>query len=491
MISYDYTSNIFKNINSILIIVSPKGLILAANPFVCKILGYEEDELAGQPIEKVVDLKDLLSAAGWMRYLIKKQNITNIERSFITKDNLRIPAILSTSLVYDENGIIQYILCTAQDITLRKAQEIELSKAQKYAQGIINASMDMIIAVDKDMKITEFNEAAQDIFGYDLEEVIGNHVMMLLPKDVEGGSNVFEILSQKGEFKGEVTHKRKNGEVFVASLSISMLKDIEDNPNGYVGILRDITEKNRLEIELVIHRSNLEEMVMVRTAELTDANKKIKESLQEKEVLLREIHHRVKNNLQIVSSLLESQARYINDEDILSKFKDTQSRITSMALIHESLYQSNSLSKINFAQYIRDIADSLMVAYNIDPSRIAMNIQSDEITLNIETAVPCGLIITEIITNSLKYAFPDTNKSGGCEVTIRFFRNQDNSLTLIIGDNGIGLSKDIDLTKKKSMGLYLVEQLAKRQLDGSLQIDYNNGTLFKISFIELQYKERV
>jgi PAS domain S-box-containing protein len=486
-VSCNYVDSIFNSMNSMLIIISPQGIIQTVNPFVCSTLGYQCSELIGQRSDKVIDISDLLSAQGWMKYLLKKERIINVERLFIASDERKIPALFSSSVIFGDTGYVQYIICVAQDISSRKDLEEQLHKAQRYSQGIIDSAMDMIIVVDKNYNILEFNQAAQNVFGYSLEEVIGRHVSMLSPNNPEAVKNVMETLNEKGSFKGEATNMRKDGEHFIADMAISLFMDENNNPNGFVGSLRDITENKRLEMELAIYHVNLEAKVIERTAELTDANIKVNDSLHEKEVLLREIHHRVKNNLQIVSSLLESQTRYIDDHRILAMFKDSQNRIASMALIHEKLYQSTSLSKINIAEYIKDLADNLLITYSETSSNITMNIKSEPISLNIETAIPCGLIINEIITNSLKYAFPD-NRSG--LITINFNSDQDNNLTLIVADNGIGLPRDFDLTKSKSLGLSLINSLAKRQLDGTIEIVDNNGTLFKISFTELQYKER-
>jgi len=485
-INLKYTESIISNLNSLLIIISPDGLILKINPFACNILGYQDSELIGKPIELVIDISDLLSTQGWMRYLIKKERIINVERSFITKGQRNFPVLFSSSVIYSDIGGVQYLMCIAHDISSRKDLEQQLNKAQRYSQGIIDCTMDMIIVVDKDSNIIEFNQAARNVFGYSLEEVIGRHASMLLPNNSEAVKNIMESLNEKGSFNGEVTHRRKNGEHFIADMVISLFMDDSNSPSGFVGSLRDITDKKHLEIELAIYRVNLEEKVLERTAELTEANKVIKESLHEKEVLLREIHHRVKNNLSIVSSLLESQTRYIEDIDILAKFQDSQNRIASMALIHEKLYQSISLSKINFAEYIEELAESLFSTYSVTAANITLNVKCDEANLNIETATPCGLIINELITNSLKYAFPDNRKG---EISIRFSCDQGKNLLLIVGDNGIGFSKDIKDTN--SLGLSLVKNLSTRQLDGSIEIDNSNGTLVKISFKELKYKKRV
>lgn len=212
----------------------------------------------------------------------------------------------------------------------------------------------------------------------------------------------------------------------------------------------------------------------------------VKKSLYEKKVLLKEIHHRVKNNLQIISSLLNLQSNFIKDQEYLAVFRESQNRIKSMALIHEQLYQSLDLTHINFEEYMNDIVNHLIHAYASDLRRINIKKNIENVSMGIETAIPCGLIINEIISNALKHAFPD--KQSG-EVKIEF-ESVNNGYILTISDNGIGLPEDFDIEKSKSLGLKLVNMLIK-QIDGTLEINKYGKTEFKIKFKELEYKDRI
>ncbi|MBD2245360.1 hypothetical protein H6G26_17670 [Nostoc sp. FACHB-888] len=212
--------------------------------------------------------------------------------------------------------------------------------------------------------------------------------------------------------------------------------------------------------------------------ERRQAEEQIKASLQEKEVLLKEIHHRVKNNLQIISSLLNLQAEYLKDNQAIEVFKDSQNRIESMALIHEKLYQSQDLARINFADYIQDLVTNLFYSYNVNSSAITLKMNVEEVFLAIDAAIPCGLIINELISNSLKYAFPE--KQPG-EICIDFFSIEANSFTLTIGDNGVGFAQDFDFQATESLGLRLVKGLT-HQLQGNIDFTINNGVKYKIIF---------
>ncbi|WP_265273691.1 sensor histidine kinase [Nostoc sp. KVJ3] len=190
------------------------------------------------------------------------------------------------------------------------------------------------------------------------------------------------------------------------------------------------------------------------------------------------MHHRVKNNLGIVSSLLQMQCRRTQDPLVAAILRDSQNRIASIALVHEKLYRSENLANIDFAQYIPDLTTHLFDSYNVSSSKIQLKIQVDNASLDIETAIPCGLIINELVSNALKYAFVG-NRAG--EIEVKFYQEFESTLTLIIRDNGIGLPENFDNKKAKTLGITLVQGLVK-QLRGKLEIVSNQGTQFKITF---------
>lgn len=208
------------------------------------------------------------------------------------------------------------------------------------------------------------------------------------------------------------------------------------------------------------------------------AEKQIKASLKEKEVLLKEIHHRVKNNLQIVDSLLQLQSRPTPDPRAVDILRDSQNRISSIALVHKKLYRSEDLANINFAQYVPDLTVYLFDSYNINSTAVTLHTNVDNISLEIDTAIPCGLIINELVSNALKYAFPD-NRNG--EIQIEFHADREGMMTLIVRNNGIGIPEGFDIKTTQSLGLTLVQGLVE-QLEGTLKIDRTRGTEFRITF---------
>ena len=227
--------------------------------------------------------------------------------------------------------------------------------------------------------------------------------------------------------------------------------------------------------------------ISIENARLYEDRDVVKKSLQEKEILLKEIHHRVKNNLFVVSSLLEFQADYIKDPEVIKMLADSQNRINSMALVHEHLYGTSDLEKIDFHKYTQSLIENLAYAYAAEEKGIEFSIDIDAISLNIESANPCGLIINELISNSLKHAF--VGRTSG-HIWVNFYQNEARQIVLNIKDNGIGCLEELDFYTSGSLGLKLVETLVE-QLEGKIKIEQNNGISTIITFSELDYVSRI
>ena len=210
--------------------------------------------------------------------------------------------------------------------------------------------------------------------------------------------------------------------------------------------------------------------------------------MQDKELLLQEVHHRVKNNLQVMSSLIKLQSRYIHDDKMLEILKETGGRIQSMAIVHTKLYNTKDYEFIEFGEYTRNLIDNFHSIYGYKLKNITFKIEIKDLKLNIDTAIPCGLIINELVSNAIKYAFPDGRVG---EIFISVTPVKDNIYELIVKDNGVGMGQDIDLKKSNSLGIELVTLLS-RQLNGSLDItsEPDKGISFCIKFEEAIYKAR-
>jgi len=221
-----------------------------------------------------------------------------------------------------------------------------------------------------------------------------------------------------------------------------------------------------------------EALIMVRNV----TERREAEDARKKEVLLKEIHHRVKNNLQVISSLLYLQSKRVDDQRLVEMFNESSNRIKSMSLIHQKLYQSQNAATIDFAEYIHDLTDALFNSYGARRDVVRLTLRIDGTILNVDTAIPCGLIVNELVSNSLKYAFPD-GRQGQIHVSMR--KDGNDRFTLIVGDTGVGLPKDFDYQESPSLGLKLVHTLVD-QLGGTVQIDREGGTQFRIAFREIK-----
>jgi two-component sensor histidine kinase len=233
---------------------------------------------------------------------------------------------------------------------------------------------------------------------------------------------------------------------------------------------------------IAIQQSELYQQVQTELTERKRAEEQLKVSLKEKESLLKEIHHRVKNNLQIISSLLRLQSDYIKDDRVMALFKESQNRIRSMALIHEKLYQSADILKIDFSEYILDLTANLLRSYTASSQPVELRVNADDIWLSIDTAIPCGLIINELVSNSLKHAFLTDSQDN--EISISICLMNDNQFKLTVSDNGVGFPGDIDFQNTESLGLQLVCTFTE-QLEGGIELDSSAGTSFTITFKEV------
>ncbi len=276
--------------------------------------------------------------------------------------------------------------------------------------------------------------------------------------------------------KMRIVSSEKDYGVRAVKYSEDELGELIDGFNAMLAQIQDRDAAIRLEHDEL---ENKADELQVELAERRRIEAQISASLEEKEVLLKEIHHRVKNNLQVISSLLDLQASNIADARTVEMFRDSQNRVTSMGLIHERLYQASDLARIDFSEYIEDLSKNLFYSYSGDAADIEISTSADGIFLDVDTSIPCGLIINELVSNSLKYAFP---AGRGGRIEIELGKDVDSQLLLVVRDDGIGLPEGMDFRTTKSLGLKLVSTLV-RQLKGKLQLSSDgNGAEFKISF---------
>jgi PAS domain S-box-containing protein len=348
-----------------------------------------------------------------------------------------------------------------QHIDQRKRAEAALMQSEARYRLITDNMSDSVWLMDRKFRLTFISPSAEKKRGFSQKELLdmpfGKHLTAESQKIFETNfprqfpDEQLATADMPLSATSELEFRMKDGTTYWAETTLSLIRDGAGKPFGYVGMARDVTERKR-------------------------AEEKILASLHEKEILLREIHHRVKNNLQIIASLLFLQSINITDTFTLDILKESRSRVKSMALIHEKLYRSEDLALIPFATYLGSLIDSLKEAYGITDSRVSISvtITPPDLSLNIETGIPCGLIINELISNSLKHAFKD-GRSGA--ITIVMTKTSPDEYTMIISDNGPGFPKEIDFRNTTSLGLQLVNNLVA-QLEGDISLDCSGGSAF-------------
>jgi PAS domain S-box-containing protein len=335
---------------------------------------------------------------------------------------------------------------------------ISEEKLRRAAEGkyrkIVETSTEGIWMLDASSKTSYVNSRMAQMLGNTEEEMLGRHVFDFMDADARiEAEKCLERLKQGIKETLDFRFSRKDRTNLWAIVSTNPIFDEKGQYVGALGMITDISERKQ-------------------------AEEIIKKSLEEKEVLLREIHHRVKNNMQIISSLLGLTSGTIKEKKYIEMFRESQNRINSMSLIHEKLYSSNDFAKIDFNEYIRELANSLFKSRGIT-GIIELKIDIENVSIGIDHAIPCGLIINELITNSIKYAFPGDRKG---EIKVSLHLNDENMNELVVSDNGVGIPEYIDFRKTESLGLRLVTILVENQLNGTIDMDRNNGTEFKIKF---------
>jgi PAS domain S-box-containing protein len=348
-------------------------------------------------------------------------------------------------------------------MNMEKALEQERLAEAKY-RGIFENAIEGIYQSSPEGRFISCNPATAAILGYDTPEGVIENITDIgrqLYVNPQRREELYELMQNGSDVKNfEVEFYRKDGSKLWVLLSTRPFLN-EKHEILYVdGIIQDISERKMAEEQL-------------------------RGSLKEKETLLKEIHHRVKNNLQVISSMLHLQSARATDKEILMAFKESQSRVDTMALIHEKLYQSKDLTVIPMTGYIGDLLTNLYISFGTNEEEIKAVIKVADVNLNVSTAIPCGLIINELVTNCLKHAFPGDRKG---EIVLSL-QPLEGKYELIVSDNGIGFPENADFRNTETLGLKLVISLIS-QLDGTIELNRTGGSTFTIRFSELLYKER-
>ncbi|MFN6463000.1 MAG: PAS domain S-box protein [Nostoc sp. DedVER02] len=471
-----------------------------------EMLGYEDHEISNNLNERVTRIHP--NDLDWVRQAVEdhfaqKTPFYITEHRVLCKDGTYKWILDRGQALWDEDGNVVRMAGSYTDITERKQAEEALSNLLNKLENIveqrtvelttINQSLQAEITerqrIEKALRESEqrfratFHQAAVgiahvaidgrwllvnqrlcDILGYTPEELqFLTFQDITHPDDINADLKYFDqILADNIQnYSMEKRYFHKDTSIVWVNLTVSLIRELSGEPRYFISVVEDISERQ----------------AALRDRKLWE--EQIQASLLEKEVLLKEIYHRVKNNLQVISSLLSLQSAYIKDEHDLIIFKQSQQRIASMALVHEKLYQSQDLAKINFGEYIQDLVTSLFTAYEVNEDAIALLVNIDnQVFLGLDTAIPCSLIIHELVSNSLKYAFP-SGKDGTIYIEIN--QNQDHEVTLIVSDNGIGLPPNFNFKKLASLGWQLVDALIN-QISGNINIQGDTGVECRVTF---------
>jgi PAS domain S-box-containing protein len=435
-----------------------KGHLIDANDKCLELFGVDSaEEVKGFKLFEDPNLSDKAKAdlkkGKSVRYeapfdfeLVKKLNLYNTSKSgVITLDVSIVPWATGERLP----GYLVHV----QDISERKEAEGVLHLQSEIAA---NASEGIYLVSVSDLSIVYANPKFEEMFGYGLGEIIGKHVSIINAhtdkNPVETANEIGAALERDGYWRGEVKNIKKDGTEFWGLSTISIFRHHEYG-DVYLSIQRDITDYKNAE----------------------DA---IKSSLKEKEALLQEIHHRVKNNLQVIVSLLDLQSEKISSEESLTSLMEVQGRIKAIALIHEQLYQSKDVALIDFNSFVKTLVDRIFQSFKPVSDNIKLKVDAKEVSLEIGQAISSGLIINELVTNALEHAFPDGRK-GEIQVKIR---GKSGNVEIIVRDNGVGFVNEFNFKKVKTLGLHLVKILSEDQLDGKLEMTNDKGTEFRINF---------
>lgn len=435
--------SLFETAPDAIIIMDLKTLrVVNANQAACELYGYSREEFL------LLSAPDISAEPEQTRSTIREGIAFIPSRYHKKKDGTMFAVEIKAG--FFQSDARQTCVAFVRDITEKKRVE----EALKFTQFAVDHTGDAAYWMDSDGRFIYVNEAACRALGYSREELLSLSVPDIgpaFPQDV--WDRHWQELKERGNLIFENLHRAKDGRIFPVEIRANFVAFADKEYN--CAFVRDITKRKQ-------------------------AEERIEASLQEKEVLLKEIHHRVKNNLQIIYSLLDLQANQIDHPDARSALRESQNRVRSMALIHERLYRSQNLARVDFAAYLDNLVNSLFQSYVVRTGAVSLRIDALPLLLSIDKALPCGLIINELLTNALRHGFPD-GLSG--EIGIQMQSLDNRRVFLRIWDTGVGFPVGLDFRQTTSLGLMIVNTLVN-QLRGSIDLHRESGTDFRIVFTD-------
>ncbi|WP_258543778.1 PAS domain S-box protein [Parvicella tangerina] len=455
--------DLFVNLGDALVIVDNNNKILDLNNAAKKL--FNSSNCIGKQLFDFVHDDDLDYVKERSKEFRQKGSIVNVE--FRVKNGERVKHVnLSSTAIYEGDKYVgsRDII---RDITQEKEYQELIVQQTSHLESIFENKSDVIMCtLDSKYNLTAFNTK--------LEEFIQHHLGITL----KIGMNFMDILINS------VSDQVKEG------LQEYYEKATKGYPTQFEGILKSL-KSNEVWIETFLSPITVEGKsaydIALMAMDITDkkeAEIEITKSLQEKEVLLKEVHHRVKNNLQVISSILNLQSSYVKDKNTLYILRESQNRVKSMSFIHESLYRSKDFSQVNFSDYLNNLINNVVHTFLLPDKDVMLKTDLGAVNLNLDQAIPCGLILNELLTNAMKYAFVGIDNP---ELEVRI-HERDNVIFIHVEDNGIGLPKDFRIDETNSLGLQLVQTLTD-QLDGTLELKSKEGTKYLLTFEKMNQSD--
>ena len=465
------------NSNDVIWTMSLDGHFTYASPSVYQLLGYTPDETLHKRIEDMVCPASLgIIRQDFTKALQETQKGIKYTAQYFEveqpcKDGSTVWTEATANLLLNQDNQPVGIVGVSRNITQRKKAEQKLKESEQRLSEIIDFLPDATVVININKEIISWNRAMEELTGVKAGEMLGkDDYEHSLPFYGKRCPMLIDLLMQpEAESEKRYAGLERIGDMIYGEAFMPHLADGNVYLYGTASLLRSSTGDVLGAIESIRN-----------ITERKKSEDLIKSSLKEKETLLKEIQHRVKNNMQVVSSLLELQSSYVKDEEDAHMFRESQDRIKAMALVYNKLYKSKDLANINMREYFTELAENLIFSYKLGGYKIETKIDIDNIVLGLDLVVPCGLVLNEIVVNSLKYAFVDGRRGLIC---IGAHKTEDDDIEILISDNGVGLPENIlDVNRRPTLGMELVHALAEQQLGGRVEVTGTNGTAYRITF---------
>jgi len=452
----DFSDAVINSVPGAFYLLDVDGRLVRWNSITERLSGYATDEIRTMRPDQFFAPEEADRINQAVRQVFRTGSAT-VECSLVTKGGRRIPFLLSGRRITLHGA--PFLIGLGVDIRERKQMENALRESQERLDLAVGGA-DLGLW-DWDIRTGRVTHNARwaEMLGFSPDELESNFStwqMLVHPDDKEWVLRRLQdhLDGKTPLYEAELRLRAKDGGWrWTLDRGKVVRHDATGAPLRMSGTQLDITERR-------------------------EAENQLRESLQEKELLLREIHHRVKNNLQVISSLFNLQAQTITDPKVLAALKESHNRVRSMGLVHHVMYQATDFAAVDLVDYVRTLTRSLYRSYSVDPEAVLLSVDIANVRLGIDAAIPCGLIINELVSNALRHAYPDGRRG---TLSVALLHNTDHTHTLTVKDDGIGLPEDIVLPPVATLGLALVDTLS-RQLEGTLSIERGGGTAFSVRF---------